>query len=542
VVFLIAISVGLPALSHLPHRDEVSQLLAARALVETGTLEIVPGAVPYSRGWGITYLVAGMFRLLGESLVVARLPSLVLGGLLVTVLFLWVRSEAGRVGGWFAAMLLAFSPLSLQLSTWVRFYTLYALLLLVALLFVYRLFSPPIVRLWQGIVLALSAVVILYSVEPLTGTGTIIVGLAGLGLWLTMIGLPPLFRALPSDRARAFLSAGLLALAVGATVVAFQIGFVDRLMYAASYVDLWAEGDRDNFRYYHDLLFKQNPVLWALLPLAALVAARSRPRATLLCVCIFAVAFIAHSIAASKAARYIFYALPMFFAIWGIAVASAVPWLRSRLQNRRAPRKRPFTRTAFNAIGIATLVAIVLYPAVARPALKYTLSMLTTGEAVWTGWSGSPNQPNWIAAGNEIAPMVRDADVVIASHEVMPFYALGRLDYLMRSVYTAGRGLLPEFAPTARLGVPMVSNPESLSRVMACHTTGLVFTEFGDFQRDIVGLPLLIEYLEANASKVELAEEWRIVVYRWNRSGPAAAECETLPRSLAARQKRRPES
>jgi hypothetical protein len=51
-VFLLALATRLPHLDHVPHKDELNHVLAARALLERGTLEIVAGAAPYDRAWG----------------------------------------------------------------------------------------------------------------------------------------------------------------------------------------------------------------------------------------------------------------------------------------------------------------------------------------------------------------------------------------------------------------------------------------------------------------------------------------------------------
>jgi hypothetical protein len=87
---------------------------------------------------GFTYLVAGIFRVFGESLVTGRLPALFAGAALALALFVWVRSEVGRLGGWVATLPMIFSPLGLMLSQWVRFYTIHSLLFFVACMLVYR--------------------------------------------------------------------------------------------------------------------------------------------------------------------------------------------------------------------------------------------------------------------------------------------------------------------------------------------------------------------------------------------------------------------
>ena len=69
-------------------------------------------------------------------------------------------------------------------------------------------------------------------------------------------------------------------------------------------------------------------VFWSLFPIACGVAVRRYPRPTLFCVSLFGVAFVVHSLAAFKAERYLYYAMPAFFCVWGMAAPTMLAWLR----------------------------------------------------------------------------------------------------------------------------------------------------------------------------------------------------------------------
>src|ERR1700712_2542715 len=104
-VFAIAFATRLVGLHHTPYVDELNHVMAAHSLLARGTLELTPGGDPYTRARSFTYLIAALFRVFGESLAVARTPAVLAGAALVTVLFVWVRSVAGRSAAWIAAML-----------------------------------------------------------------------------------------------------------------------------------------------------------------------------------------------------------------------------------------------------------------------------------------------------------------------------------------------------------------------------------------------------------------------------------------------------
>ena len=69
-------------------------------------------------------------------------------------------------------------------------------------------------------------------------------------------------------------------------------------------------------------------MLWSLLPVAGLFALTRRTVPALFCICTFGTVVILLSVAGMKMPRYLHFAMPFFFALWGIAVAEAVPLAR----------------------------------------------------------------------------------------------------------------------------------------------------------------------------------------------------------------------
>jgi 4-amino-4-deoxy-L-arabinose transferase-like glycosyltransferase len=527
LVFVLAVAARIPHLGHVPHKDELNHVLAARALLERGTLEIVAGAVPYDRAWVFTYLVAGIFRVFGESLIAARMPALIAGAVLASALFLWVRSEVGRLGGWVAALLMVVSPLALVLSQWVRFYTIHALLFFLACILVYRaLSSARLRRRTRGGLLAMAVICLALAVHLQVLT---VIGIAGLGLWAVLVGLPEGFRRVPSRQGRWWLASGLTALALVAMAALAVSGLFGWLRDMAGHVDLWAMNRSP--RFYHYLLHDRYPTLWALLPLALVIAAAARWRAALLCACVFGVAIVAHSLAAWRDERYLFYVLPMFFAAWGMAVGAAAPWVaeRTRLAVRAAFGRRLPAR-AEKSLAVLALVAIALFAALGNPATAtYPIKMMIRGDAGSSVWDRFRQHSDWVSAGAALAPEVAQADVIVASYDITAVYGLNRLDYLLGRAGSA-RGDRPDFWIKGKTGAPLISTPQALGAVMACHRTGLVFIERTTFGAPFGVTPQLARYLEANAEQVHLPEEWRLVVFRWdNPTAPVDISCPTLP-------------
>jgi 4-amino-4-deoxy-L-arabinose transferase-like glycosyltransferase len=524
-IFTVAVLARIPYLGHVPHRDELNHVLAARALQETGTLEIVPGADPYTRAEGFTYLVAGMFRLFGESLVVARLPALLAGALLVLLLFVWLRREVGPVGAWGAALLLAFSPISIQLSQWSRFYTLHALLVLLACLLVFRGTPPHTDRLREGGALWAAAVVSLLLAFHLQVTTLIAV--AGILLWVAVVGVPAWIRRLKIPTRRVVAGAVVATAAIAGVVAMLGGGVTDYLSARAEYVDGWAEHRQDELYFYHYRLLHLYPPLWSLFPLALVIALATRFRAALLCACIFGVAFTAHSVAAWKAERYLFYALPFFFAIWGIAASAVYPWLRNRMHDLARQLGLGTSGLLRGGVVAVAIGAIVLFGAFSSPAAFLGFKMMTVGDADWQ-WAGYRGHPDWVGASRVVLGAVDEVDVVVASYDLTALYAVGRLDYMLRS---AGAGRSDEgvvFGYRSKSAVPTIGSPGALEQVMECYRSGLVFVDGGHHGRSWAVDARMVDVLRQRATRLATPDP-QIYVYQWQGGRGADADCAGVP-------------
>src|SRR5690606_35034555 len=169
----LALIVRLIQLDHTVQVDELNHIFAARSLLEDGTLQIGDDGGLYTRAWDFTYVVAAAFALLGESVVVARIPAMLAGTALVAVLFAWTRSVAGRGAAWLAALFLCFDPTAIFLSQFNRFYTIHALLFLLGAIAVFSLCTQPASprrRIGLGLA-ALAAFALAYHLQVTTMVG-----------------------------------------------------------------------------------------------------------------------------------------------------------------------------------------------------------------------------------------------------------------------------------------------------------------------------------------------------------------------------------
>ncbi|MDQ2929248.1 MAG: glycosyltransferase family 39 protein [Gemmatimonadota bacterium] len=525
-VFAIALAARLVGLHHTPYVDELNHVMAAHSLLERGTLELTPGGEPYTRARLFTWLVAALFRVFGESLAVARIPAVIAGAALVTALFAFVRSAAGRAAAWTAAMLFCFQPESLYLSELARFYTIQTLCFFGGAVFVYRAVTTPalsLARLAQLAVGALLLFLLALHLQVIT-----IVGIAGVLAWALL------------DRARATLSRSHIPAALAALVIVAAIGLfaLHRGLFANqlalfTYVDQWAAQNRHNVRFYHEIFLDQYATLWTLFPLLALLAIKRNARAALFALIPFVVAFVAHSLAAWKAERYLFSVMPLFFAIAGMGIAegaarvrpaltsvvdSTLDWLAGRATTPRARQ-----------ISLALLATVIAaFALIGNGATSYAIKMLRTSDADWQLALLYRGEPDWDAAHATLAPAADSAAVVISSSELKSLYYLHRADVLLGVGYLDSPRK-PEYFIFRKLARPVVSTVASLEELRACYPTGLVVAEHGQWRTPWSIQPAVADYIAATMDSVPLAPQTRLMAWRWRTPvADSAANCATI--------------
>jgi len=523
-VFGIAFAVRLVGLHHTPYVDELNHVMAAHSLLDHGTLELTRGGEPYSRARIFTYFIAALFRVFGESLVVARVPAVLAGAALVTLLFVWVRSVAGRAAAWIAALLFCFQPQSIYLSQLARFYTIQALCFFGGSILIYRVVTDR--ELSRARVLQLCLGALLLFLLALHFQIITIVGVVGVLVWAA------------ADRAHARLrpSQMLLALAAaivlaGGALIAIERGAFASQLALFTYVDQWAAANRHNARYYHDIFLDQYGTIWTLFPLLAVLAIYRNGRATAACLVPFVIAFVVHSLAAWKAERYLFSVMPMFFAVVGIGIAEGARRVRPAFEGALdwlagtslAPRTR--------ALGTALLFAFVAaFAALGNGATSYALKMMLVSDADWQLALLYRGQPDWDAAHAVLGPQVDSSAVVISTSELKSLYYLHRADVLLSVDYLGDpRHPGPEYTVFPKLARPVISTTQSLDQLRACFPTGLILAEHGQWRTPWSVRSGVADYIETSLDEVHLAPSTRLIAYRWRTPVPdSTADCARI--------------
>jgi len=525
----LALGFRLLHLEELRHLDSYFHIMAAASWVSEGTLSL-GGERPYDRAYLFTYLVAAFQSLFGGTTFVAGLPSVLAGAAWVTALFLWVRSVAGRVAAWVAGLLFCFDVGSLALAHMVRFYTLHGLVFFLGAIGLYYLITrrPPIrVAAVTGL-----AVLAAFSLAFHLQYTTVIGGIA-LGVWLIIEIFPNIFHYLRDHRAIGFalVAPGLIIGSV-AGFLFLQSDMAAEHWHRFRSVPAWAEENRYKFWFYISPLERTFPLLWALFPLAAVIAVARYGRPAIFSIVLFAVPLILHSLAAFKATRYLSYAMPFYFAIGGFAVAAVLPELKAVAR-----------KAVLNMGGIHLPDRIVSSVTVSLLTLLFVAVALTSRPNWWSAYTFiahnerpfSVGSGHWDKATTWLEPVIDSVDVIATSGGLPTAYYYLKRVHVMAGVVPPGE---EEFvAVSERMGIPLISEPQSVETLVRCHSSGLVLLDVLTFRGAWTFNEAMVEVLQARAQPLALPEEWGIRAYTWSHGEDVGkeADCPVLEARRAPR-------
>lgn len=482
-------------------------------------------------------MVAGSYALFGDSLAAARVPSVVSMALLVGLLFAWLRREAGDRAAWLGAGLFAVSPFAVDTAQFARFYAPQCLALFVAAVLIHaavlgrpgdgpRRWDEPRRRLALA-ALAVPPLLLAVYFQPTT-----LIGTAGIGLWAGgALALPWLADpAVPTGR-KLVLSLGALAAGLAALAALWLLGPLPDLWRRYRWTPLFNRGTQDQFWYYHAWLSLLYPSLWPLTGVLGLAAVVARPRAASFALTVFALAFLLNSVAAAKSLRYLVYAQPFLFAVWGIGLAALWPSLRAflaRLRRDLGDRLADLGRP-YRPLGWPLLGGAVLFLLLGNPAWLRTTALLAD-------LTVPPEQPmaDWPRAKPALAPWLARADVVVTTEELASLYFLGRYDirFSRSKLDELPEAEQREFGIDDRTGRPVISTQASLERVLACYPTGVILGPDNTWNNPTLLDGDLVQLIKQRAAPIPLPAGSHLFAYAWERpSGDAAAAaCGDLPR------------
>ncbi len=507
-IFALAVITRIGLIAYPPIYDELYQMLPAQSYWLRGDFSVLDGV--YDRAAIFTQLISFSFNLFGEDGVVAArlIPSVIPGVLLVAIIFAWTRQVIGHSAGWIVVVFLLLWPNGIEVSQYVRFYSLQGLLVVVGAIAVYEALALGVRMASRASFLigALICFLIAFQLQKLT-----LVSLIGIGLWFAVAHLPQWLRAQP--RLWWALGAGVISCAA-----ALISGVVDDTLSWAWTTYNWEPWPPLNDTFFYHRNFRDNyPTFWPLFPIAALIALAARPGPALFCAILFTSAFLLQSFGGLKNIRYLYPVMPFFFVVWATALQAVLPHIYAALRKIAKTALAPFGPPKLTGIAAGgALIVSGLFLFSANAAFERAARMVggqpqnvLLGKARWT----------WPEAQTMATQWLQDGAVVVTTEEMLAVEWLGDYDIgynkprFSELLYTLGPDT-PQFTKDRRTGRPLIGDFNALKSVIACAPVGL-FVSNRSFHSGLV--VDLIEVARTTKADVELLSGKGAAMLGWRR-------------------------
>lgn len=230
--------------------------------------------------------------------------------------------------------------------------------------------------------------------------------------------------------------------------------------------------------------------------------------------------------------RYIAYAQPFLFGIWGLGLAALWP-MTARITAEigsglttgiRLPP--PWHRRAAGALGIGAVLFLLL----ANPFWLRSASLLADVTI-------PPELPDtrWDLARKDLQPWFDKAGIMVTVGDVEPLYAYGRydLEFSPPKLGELDAAEQHDFGRDARTGRRIIASAEGLKRVIDCYPSGLFLSPSSRWGKPTHVRQEIVDLLTMLATPLPLPGRSALKAYVWehpDRAAPPSAACEELPK------------
>ncbi|MDD5195492.1 MAG: glycosyltransferase family 39 protein [Candidatus Omnitrophica bacterium] len=450
---------------HMVWEDEIRHVYAAKAMLETGKPVLPLWGGPYNRAIAFTYLVSLFFKLFGVSEVIARLPSLIFGLLMIPTIYYVASRLINRGTGFISAVLAAFSPLFVTWSITCRMYSMLQLFYLFCAFYFFRMSAEAPdsgKRCWFDKNKNYFIFTFLYTFTFFIHLQSILFVPSAI-FFLLITWLVSLNKTPNPAQNRGYFKLGLLSLITGSVLMGIVIFIMKN-----DFIKFVVSGSRYNPRFYLDLLWQEYNLMLLCYPIALFILICKKPKAGFYLASCFLIPLAAFSfIFKSKADRYMFFILPFFI----ITIASFFESALSRdlkLANRLIAGffrnyGRVFNVKAFTHLVYVSIIVLLPLSFLVQKSLRAS----PCNSARITG-----TQVNFIKN-------LKTEDIVITdNYFLLAYYAQGTVDYLLQDKFKKRKRL----NKTDPLGIYKLSQLEALENLVK--TIWMIIRNSGRITRD----------------------------------------------------------
>jgi len=510
-LFIVSLFVYSFNLNHGLYVDELYHMLPAHSVLTEGTLRVANGE--YVRVELYTRFIALLFGIFGESVEVARISSSITASIFISTVYFVMSWAVGKKEALLTALVLIVLPSSIYIAQFIRFYALHQLVFFIGAFGVYVLATTKlnVLRFTGGLILTVCAIAFSCYLQISSLIAFIAISL-WLVIYLTNQNLNIATRTKLGVRVLLFL------LISGLFVLLFLIlqDTASTLIASFRWTAPWNSENTDNYLYYYRLFRYQFSSLWALFPIACILAIINKPKPAFFFVCVFTVSLLIFSMGGMKAERYVVFLYPFFIGIW--AIVGTLMFSKLRL----------LIIESFSALPYLTLsqyakkqVANVLL-SIACLFLALSNHVLPTSFHILNGNQYYHEVGDWSLSNEIVQPLVDSASVVLTTNDVESLYYFKSYDYVFSSFRlneAAGKTVdefVDEFTVDVRTGLPVISKLESLELILKCYSRGVFLGDEKKWFQDGLGLGKNgVDLLSKYAKRIELDPRSLLVVFSW---------------------------
>lgn len=503
--------------------DELYQYLPAVSWQENQSFAVLDGV--YDRAARFTQLIALSFSITGEqSAFAARLiPAVIPGALAVSLVVAWAYHAGGKIAALITLVFLMFWPNGIEVSQYIRFYSLQGLLFVAGALLVYTALTSIGPFIWRLVALAVAAILFLLALDLQILTA---LGIGAIALWILVIFAPGWLKAYPW----LWWLVGAMLVATAGVLLSGVFSEEIRWLWLTYNWEPWPAQNDTTF--YHRNFRDNYPTFWTLFPVIAVIALRANFMPASFCLMLFGTTFVLQSFGGLKNIRYLYSTMPFFFVLWGIGLQAILPGLW-RLLKEYAQEAMSFLLPASLKNISATLVLVIAaaFLVFANPAfVRSAKLMLGKDENMLLGkvrWQ-------WVDAHALLDPWLADNAIIVTNEEMRAVEWLGDFDLAFNkprfSEFAYSRKTeMPPFSFDHRTGRPLIGELDDFELTIRCIPIGVFVTNQNGLQHPDI-LMLVQRMGEADVGfTLQTGDGVSLLGWRHGGTMRAPSDCSRLP-------------
>ena len=428
--------------------DEILHLHVAEQLLQ-GNPPALPSGFIYDRGLPFSYLVALAGSMGGFNEYTLRIPSAILGVLIILLVY-WITTRwFSASAGLCAAFLTTFSPIEVAMSREVRMYTLFQILFLFLLFFFYEGFetSPPINRnkrlRYPHLAQWISALNIRPAFLVLAGIFSLLAwevhrliqtAVSGVIVYLFLMGVIALgVRKMNLSIRLKYIGTCLLMLIGALGVFLFFPQKIEELISVTSIAPAWKVDQAYNWHYYRWLLLDEYPLIFGGLTILLLFGLTKQPQLVLFISLSLLVPIIMHSaVFPQKSYRYILHVLPLMYMLAGVGFSELFSFLwkeglKLNIGGYIPPKMWPLVVSG--VLGVGMLGMLINMPWFMRTVKDYANGFNAPHVS-------DVQHHNWKTAMTYISQHQKEGEVIISGYPLLSrYYGATQPLYFMNDSY-----------------------------------------------------------------------------------------------------------